>query len=55
MQKARGFVPAQANAAAAQPAAFPVKQGNYRQELAELAAVTGINEAQLHKFISGAA
>src|SRR6185437_2042244 len=55
MQKARGFVPAQANAAAAHAAAFPVKQGNYREELAELAAVTGINEAQLHKFISGAA
>jgi hypothetical protein len=55
MQKERGFVPAQAQTAAAKPAALPVKQRSYREELAELSAVTGMSEAQLNKFLTGAA
>ena len=55
MQKARGFVPAQAQATAVQPAAPPVKQRSAAQEWAEFQAATGMNEAQLAKFFSEAA
>ena len=54
MQKERGFVPAQAQTAAAKPVAVPVKQRSYREELAELEAATGMNEAQIMKFLSAA-
>jgi hypothetical protein len=55
LQKARGFVSAQAGKAAAAPAVFPGKQRSRRQEMAELEAATGMNEAQIMKFLSGAA
>src|SRR5579884_4034633 len=54
MQKERGFVPARAQTAAAKPVAVPVKQRSYREELAELEAATGMNEAQIMKFLSAA-
>ena len=52
MQKARGFVPAQVQSTAVKPAAFPVKQRSYREELAELEAATGMNQAEIMKFLS---
>jgi hypothetical protein len=55
MQKERGFVPARAESTAAKPVAVPVKQPSYREQLAELSAVTGINPTQLQKFLTGAA
>jgi hypothetical protein len=55
MQKARGFVPAHAQSNAVQPAALPVKQRSYREELAELEAATGMNQTQIMKFLSEAA
>jgi hypothetical protein len=55
LQKARGFVPAKAQNTAVAPTPFPVKQRSYRQELAELKAATGMNEAQMMAFLSGAA
>ena len=55
MQKARGFVPAQAQSAAVQPTAFPVKQRTAAQEWAEIQAATGMNEAQLTQLFRGAA
>ena len=55
MQKARGFVPAQAQTAASQPTAFPVKQRSAAEEWAEIQAATGMNEAQLTQLFRGAA
>jgi hypothetical protein len=52
LQKARGFVPATAQTAAAAPITFPVKQRSYRQELAELEAATGMNQSQIMAFLS---
>ena len=52
MQKARGFVPAQAQSTAVQPAVLPVKQRSYREELAELEAATGMNQHQIMKFLA---
>ena len=59
MQKARGFVPTEPRASASgagisslQPTAFPVKQRSYREELAELEAATGMNQAQIMKFLA---
>jgi hypothetical protein len=55
LQKARGFVPATAQAAAGAPVAFPVKQRSAAQQWAEIEAATGMNEAQLTAFFAGAA
>ena len=55
MKKAHGFVPAQAQPTAGKPTAFPVKPRSAAQEWAEIQAATGMNEAQLTKFFSGAA
>jgi hypothetical protein len=62
LQKARGFVPAQAGAVASAAAAssslptpFPVKQRSAAQQRAEIQAATGMNEAQLMNFFRGAA
>jgi hypothetical protein len=55
MQKARGFVPAQAQSTAAQPTALPVKQRSAAEEWAEIQAATGMNEAQLTQLFRGAA
>jgi hypothetical protein len=55
MQKARGFVPAQAQSAAVKPTAFPVKQRSAAEEWAEFQAATGMNEAQLTQLFRGAA
>jgi len=52
MQKARGFVPTEPRASASGAAAFPVKQRSYREELAELEAATGMNQAQIMKFLA---
>jgi len=59
MQKARGFVPTEPRASASgagisapQPTALPVKQRSYREELAELEAATGMNQAQIMKFLA---
>jgi hypothetical protein len=55
LQKARGFVPANAQNAAVAPTAFPVKQHSAAQEWAEIQSATGMNEAQLMNFFRGAA
>jgi hypothetical protein len=55
LQKARGFVPAQAKSNAVAPAVFPVKQRSAAQEWAEIRAATGMNEAQLMDVFRGAA
>jgi hypothetical protein len=55
LQKARGFVPAQPKSTAVATTAFPVKQRSAAQEWAEIQAATGMDEAQLMKFLSGAA
>jgi hypothetical protein len=55
LQKARGFVPAQAGNAAVAPTPLPVKKRSAAQEWAEIQSATGMNEAQLMNLFRQAA